>query len=137
MRVASFVAFVVAVFMWSGNASASNCARDNYDHNGSLMEIEVCDGGSIVIAYDRPRAGMRRQGVRSGTLLFEGRSNDGIHVSGTARVFKRGCGPATYRVSGRWSNDGNRLVMRGRAPVRRGGCAIRRYRNDRLVFDLQ
>lgn len=30
-------------------AAASDCARDLYDHNGSLMEIEFCDGGSVVI----------------------------------------------------------------------------------------
>lgn len=137
-RVLGFLALTgtVLVFSLAGPdvTTASNCSRDHYNHNGSLMLITVCDGGHTVIEYENPRAGMRRQGVTPGTLLFQGTSGNGNQVSGNAYVFRRGCAPAGYWVSGRWSNNGRRLVMNGQAPVRSSNCSIRRHRNDRLVF---
>ncbi|MEM8878083.1 MAG: hypothetical protein AAGD23_09460 [Pseudomonadota bacterium] len=115
-------------------ASASNCALDFYNHNGSRMEVTMCDNG-VWIHYDNPRQGMRNQGVQSGDLLVDGSWAGQNGINATARVFKRGCGVATYPVSG--SVQGNRIVLYGQAPVRGGnGCSITRYRDDQLVFDL-
>lgn len=81
---------------------------------------------------------MRKQGVTPGTLLFRGNfwESGGVNlrkVNGTAYVFKRGCKPAGYKVSGYWLEDGT-LEMNGSAPVRGSGCKITRYRQDNLVF---
>jgi hypothetical protein len=128
---AAAVALMVSVL--AQPASASNCALDFYNHNGSRMEVTMCDNG-IWIHYDNPRQGMRNQGVQPGELLVDGTWAGQNGISGTARVFKRGCGAATYPVSG--SVQGNRIVLVGQAPVRGNGCQITRYRDDRLVFDL-
>lgn len=111
------------------------CDSASYDHNGSLMEVHVCEG-RMVIEYDRPRSGIAQQGVRPGTVLFRGRVEKmyrGAKVGGRAHVFKRGCQPAAYHVNG-WMDDKGVMTMEGRAPVRRNGCAISGHRNDVLVF---
>lgn len=115
------------------NTHASHCAQDLYNHNGSVMEIFFCDEG-LNIAYDVPRAGIRKHGVKQGTLLFEGSVSHSGLISGQARVFKRGCRAALYPVSGR--QKGNRIVLNGQAPKRRSDCSIKGYRSDRLVFTL-
>ena len=79
---------------------ASNCAIDQYDHNGSLMEMQVCDGGGMSISYLRPRQGLVAVGVLSGTLLFDGVEHAGGAISGQARRFSKTCGPITYPVTG-------------------------------------
>lgn len=130
---AGFALSALVVTASSNNANASNCATDIYGHNGSQMEVIWCDEG-VNIAYDRPRSGLRKHGVNSGTILFEGQSN-GIAIYGTARVFNRICGEAAYEVEG--DITANRIVMRGKAPVRdTSTCGIKRYRDDTMVFDL-
>jgi hypothetical protein len=128
------MAMALVVSLFAQPAAASHGATDLYDHNGSRMEIIMCDEG-ISISYDRPRQGMRNQGVRPGDLLVEGTWTGQNGINATARVFKRQCGAATYPVRG--SIVGNRITLYGEAPVRGGnGCAVTRYRQDTLVFDL-
>ena len=115
-----------------GAADAAACDRWRADHNGSTMRVVKC-GGALTISYARPRPGMRRQGVVSGEMLFDGSVSRG-RVRGQAAVFKRGCGPAWYFVSGRMSPSG-RITLSGRAPVRGAGCRTTRSRDDYLVFD--
>lgn len=132
-----FIVTLAAFICWlvlAPTAEASNCARDQYMHNGSLMDYEVCDGGRITISYARPRPGMVRQGVRQGTLLFDGYSGASGVINGTARLFSARCGVVTYAVSGR--EDGNVIQLNGTAPIRGAGCAVTRYRQDNLVFTL-
>ena len=123
---------LAAVALAVSPAHASDgCGGAIYDHNGSSVAIDHC---TDTIRYVRPRSGMRRQGARSGTLLFSGVGLDGSgRVSGTAYVFKRGCGPAGFHVSGRWRSSG--LVLVGDAPVRGSGCRVTRYRRDVLNFN--
>jgi hypothetical protein len=113
--------------------TANACDSAPYDHNGSLMEAHACNG-KFVIAYDQPRSGIVSQGVRSGTVLFTG-TISGNQILGIAYVFKRGCEPASYPVSGRMGN--NVIILEGYAPVRRDGCRITGGRDDRLVFTGQ
>jgi hypothetical protein len=128
------MAMAMLVSVFAQPAAASHCANDHYNHNGSRMEVMMCDDG-ITISYDRPRQGMRNQGVRPGDLLLEGTWAGQDGINGTARVFKQQCGAATYPVSG--NIVGNRITLYGQAPVRGGnGCAVTRYRQDTLVFDL-
>ena len=116
----------------SSPASASNCAMDSYDHNGSVMEVTFCDY-TMHIAYDAPRKVLARHGVSSGTLLIDAKTWGNGHVKGNARVFKRGCGELAYKVQGRIYGD--RIALSGVAPVRDSDCSIVRFRNDHLVFD--
>lgn len=117
---------------------ASDCDRDFYSHNGSMMEIDACPDGGFTISYENPKASLRKHGVGPGTLLFEGRFWDtggmGLRkVTGTARLFKNGCPPALYQVDGYWLED-NVLEMSGAAPVRRKGCQASSTRRDDLRF---
>ncbi len=122
------------VLLAPSQASASACAVDDYDHNGSRMELQVCDGGGITISYLNPRSGLIPHGVRNGTLLFDGTEQANGVISGQSRLFNKRCGVITYAVVG--SRQGNSIVLRGSAPVRDRNCQISRHRQDTLVFSL-
>jgi hypothetical protein len=131
--VALFTVMALAPFMREAHASA--CSTDAYMHNGSLMEVQLCDGGAITISYTRPRPGMAKAGARPGSLLFDGFEGPGGAINGQSRLFSARCGVVTYAVSG--SRQGNTIVLNGTAPVRGGaGCGVTRYRQDNLVFTL-
>lgn len=125
---------VLAVGSPNAPSHASACAVDEYDHNGSTMEYQVCDGGEISISYVRPRSGLRPHGVREGTLLFNGSENRNGRITGQARIFNNHCGEITYSVSG--TSQGGSIVLNGQAPVRNKSCRVTRYRPDRLLFTL-
>ena len=106
-------------------------------HNGSYMILWHKSENVIVIDYGRPRAGMREEGVTEGTRFFD-RQVAGNHISGHARLFKGGCAPAMYPVSGTITYYRARIVLRGPAPVfERHSCGTARYEwnaNSTLVF---
>jgi len=130
------IAFLIFAFS-SPNAQASNCSIDDYDHNGSRMEVQFCapanaSNTDVFIIYTDPRPSLIKHGVGNGTLLFEGiRRSDGS-ISGQARLFSDRCGEITYQVSG--SQQSDRIVLRGNAPRRDGNCRIKSTRPDTLVF---
>lgn len=106
-------------------------------HNGSRMTV-VIDGSYVEIRYDRPKSGLRKHGVRSGTVLFTGELR-GRNMEGEAKVFRQGCAPEQYWVSGRYSSAMRRFALRGEAPRREsGGCDVVDYTssgsNARLQF---
>ena len=120
-------------------AHAESCTI-TADHNGSLMELRV-NNGQAQIVYARPKASIARVGVTPGTVLFSGVQSGG-NYSGQARVFRSGCAPALYNVSGSIrvvGEVGRRLTLTGAAPVR-NGCTVTGYTmnsgNARLDFDL-
>jgi hypothetical protein len=93
-------------------------AGELFDHNGSLVELTRPDG-AVEIRYKEPRKGLQ---LPPGTLLFRGELRNGM-VRGEAFVFKNGCAPAGYAVSG--SREDGVLVLKGTAPRRaKSGCAI-------------
>ena len=51
---------ILALATFSGEARASACSTDAYMHNGSLMEVQICDGGALTISYTQPRPGMAK-----------------------------------------------------------------------------
>jgi|SRR5665811_156182 len=134
-RVLLLVAASLALGLVASPVEASNCATDAYDHNGSLMEMQVCDGGGMSISYTRPRRGLIGVGVTSGTLLFEGVEQAGGAISGQARRFDKTCGPVLYPVTGH--NHGGSIILRGNAPKVDGNCRVVGYRDDKLLFTLQ
>lgn len=110
------------------------CDSAFYDHNGSIMEVHVCDG-QMTIEYDKPRSSLRKHGVRPGTVLFRGEvySVTGAgKINGQANVFLKGCGSKSYEVNG-WM-EGNTITMAGQAPVRGSNCKINKFRSDKLIF---
>ena len=134
-RLPLLVSAALALGVSASPAAASNCAVDEYDHNGSLMEMQVCDGGGMTISYVRPRRGLIGVGVRNGTLLFDGVEQAGGVISGQARRFDKTCGPVLYAVTGH--NHGGSIILRGDAPKVDGRCRIIGYRSDKLLFTLQ
>ena len=136
--VCSGLVFAILSFAGVPDASASDCDRDYYSHNGSMMEIDACTDGQFTISYENPKSSLRKHGVVPGTLLFEGRfwESGGINlrkVTGTARLFKKGCAPALYQVDG-YLLENNVLELSGTAPVRKNGCRTTSSRQDNLRF---
>jgi hypothetical protein len=64
----------------------------------SDMRLEIA-GETLKYFYLNPRAGIAEQSVMRGDLFFEGTMVGGQYV-GTARIFKRGCVPISFPVSG-------------------------------------
>jgi hypothetical protein len=129
----SFIALVFLLFWTGGQAWASNCAVDEYDHNGSVMEVQMCDDG-LFISYAVPKKSLAKIGVRPGTMLFEGTiSNIGV-VAGTAYRFSAACGDIAYDVTGAIRSSS--ILLDGQAPVRNKRCQITEYRYDELLFTL-
>lgn len=96
-----------------------------YDHNGSLMTVDFEKG---TIRYTRPKAAIAGT-VQPETLLFEGtftresEVDDRMSIQGTAYVFKKGCDPAPYPVTGALS--GSAISLWGSAPSRtKNSCAV-------------
>lgn len=90
-----------------------------YFHNGSEVLVDERAG---VIRYDVPKASIR-SAVSKGTVLFRGTFAASGVVTGTAYVFKAGCEPAPYAVSGR--SQGSTIALKGNAPRRApNSCAV-------------
>lgn len=114
-----------------GTLAVPALAADSiWDHNGSEM-LWQADGASRVISYQSPRPGLP---VAPGTVLFEGQrvDHDGQPntpdiLEGTARIFREGCPPAEYWVSGAVIDE-THVVLYGAAPIRAAsGCAVTGY----------
>lgn len=128
------IATLIGFGIMSSPSFASNCAVDEYDHNKSLMEVQVCDG-TLDISYKQPRQGLRDAGVKADDVLFEGKvSRTGV-VTGLARLFSAKCGPITYQVTGAIRNTS--ILLEGEAPVRNAKCKVTKYRSDKLLFTLK
>lgn len=106
----------------------------SWDHNGSRMTL-TASGSERKFTYAVPRDAIARQGVRPGTLLFDGNRN-GDAYAGRAFVFKAGCLPLEYWTSGRVSHDQRSVTLRGNTPKRGDGCAVERYVEETLTFTL-
>lgn len=110
-----------------------------WDHNSSAMRVEQ-SGNSIRILYSRPKSSIRKHGVRGGTVLFHGRISSSGQINGTAYIFRQGCRPAGYTVSGsvRVSSGRARSITLSGASPQRSGCRVvgytRNSSNSRLMF---
>ena len=137
------IATLLGLFAGAPGATAQDyCGTDEWNHNGSAMDVHICSG-EVSIFYKRPRAALLASGVGPGTLLFRGRFlpqeitgdttvDEVSRLAGTAYVFRAGCPPAPYPVRGTMHA---RIELSGEAPVRGGGCRVERHRRDVLVFD--
>lgn len=112
----------------------------NMMHNGSeVAVIQDFNGGvgKTQIEYSKPRTGLS---ATSGTLLFTGTYDSKRNwYKGHAFVFKKGCDPIAYGVTGTQTGAG--IVLVGAAPRRdRNSCEIIGYATPRdkgwsLVFE--
>jgi hypothetical protein len=102
------------------------------DHNGSTVELNRSRSGAVEIRYTVPKPSLS---IAPGTLLFRGSEHNG-RISGQAFVFKDGCQPAGYDVSG--ARQGGYLVFEGSAPRRGSGCSLagvsKKSGHSRLMF---
>lgn len=105
-----------------------------WTHNGSLMRL-IAKGAGRRFVYQEPRAGLKAQGAKRGTVVFEG-VRDGLSYSGTAYIFKKGCDPQGYPVTGEVTADERRITLYGQKPKVAGNCRVLTYIDDTLVFDL-
>jgi uncharacterized protein len=104
-------------------------------HNGSTVQMRTTGDNRVEMRYTSVRPGIP---AREGALLFRGTTTANGRIRGTAYVFKRGCPPAGYEVSGEQTNS--RIVLHGAAPVHGDGCDIIGYdassHNARLEFTI-
>ena len=105
-----------------------------WNHNGSEMKL-IASGKQRRFVYEIPKAGLASAGIKPGTTVFKG-ARDGNEYSGTAYIFKKGCDPQGYPVSGSVSNDERTVTMTGQRPHVGNGCSVDRYSDDTLVFEL-
>ncbi|MET1047130.1 MAG: hypothetical protein ABWX70_10595 [Hyphomicrobium sp.] len=91
--------------------------------------------GTIEVEYDDPKVPFALQSA----TVFRGRMLPDGAVPGTAFLFKEGCQPAGYVVTGRFDMKRGRLLLAGAAPVQPGStCEVRGFdpasRNATLLF---
>lgn len=115
-------------------ADSDAAVGSRWSHNGSVLVL-AAKGYSWQLFYEAPRVGIRKAGAEQGTLLLDGQARGG-EVSGTAYVFAGRCGAFPYKVAGRMSRDGRRVVLSGQAPrIDPRGCRVSGNLDDELVFE--
>jgi hypothetical protein len=130
---------IIVVLLFLIFCERSALAQNPYSafmkQNGSTMRVEVGatseDAASVLIYFFRPHHRLSMEGVKRGTLFFDGTAyyEQGL-LAGIARAFKYGCKPFTLEVQG--SFDKARGLEKGftlRVPLRRfqrSGCALDR-----------
>ena len=86
----------------------------DYDHDGSRVRLTE-EAGRIVITYVAPRPGLP-DGVRPGSVLFDGQRINGHDIEGMAWMVDGTCGAIDYFVSG-FMGEGA-FTLTGAAPLR-------------------
>lgn len=127
-------AVLIAVNASPSMADPWENASSFWAHNGSIVGLEA-QGSHRRFVYAVPRPGMQAAGASEGSLLFDGESS-GRSYSGVAYIFSGQCGPTPYAVHGPIVDNGQRIVMQGRAPRVAWNCQTTGYFNDTLVFTL-
>jgi hypothetical protein len=116
--------------------SAAALADSYWDHNGSLMRL-VAKGSERLFYYEKPKDSLRQSGVRPGTLLFNGTTQN-ERYEGVARRFSKHCpeSPLEYWVTGNVVRPQGQLqvVLTGPRPVHQRCQETGKIVEDRLVF---
>jgi hypothetical protein len=102
---------------------------------GSSMYL-AAEGNRRKFFYESPRADLLSLGVRKDTMYFDGEF-EGENLRGIAHVFVRNCPPLGYRVTGKLSNNGRQITLRGNSPQANAECQIvsERERAITLVYE--
>lgn len=102
-----------------------------WNHNGSTMGLLV-RGTERIMIYVDVRKGLSGL-VEPGMVLFSGNTLDGKYI-GKARRFSKGLPPIEYNVEGPILDNGGRVLMRGKAPIRNADGTVNRVIDDQLEF---
>lgn len=106
-------------------------------HNGQRFTM-VADGAKRRIHYVEPRAAVRNQGVTPNCMLVDGEMKDGKLVA-KAHIYREKCGMYGYDVEGAFTDDMDRIELKGAAPIPAEDCRIIRSDpagpNSVLVFE--
>jgi hypothetical protein len=115
-------------------AAFAQSPPSTWEHNGSTVQL-FANGAKRQFYYQNPRPGMQQEGVRPGTLLFDGQRR-GSQYSGTAYMFSRACGAVGYAVSGAVSADDRQVTLYGNAPRLDAYCRVSGSAPDVLIFNF-
>jgi uncharacterized protein YecT (DUF1311 family) len=125
MRSSSTRSALAAVALATLGTSPLAAAESTWNYNGSSVLL-VEDGGSVTVTYIEPRPMLKKENVKQGTVLLKA-SLDGSTLKGTSYVFRGGCDPAPYEVTGRYVSGGSQrtLELEGVVPRRAvDSCAL-------------
>jgi hypothetical protein len=114
------------------SGSFSLPSTSGWNHNNSIMSIRSA-GDRVTIFYDQPRQGMIDEGVRRGTVVFDGKRT-GNRLSGTSYVFDRNCSPIPYPDDGVVSSEQEIVLSGRRVPTQLASCQPVAYRVDPSIF---
>jgi hypothetical protein len=105
----------IAISVWPNAAPPVPEAPSGslWEYNGSTLSLTV-DGMQWKFHYETPRRELVEMGVQRGTLFFVGQKG-GRGYRGFTMVFSR-CGVSPYSVRGEISEDGQTILLRGKAP---------------------
>jgi hypothetical protein len=107
--------------------------RSIWTHNDSAVFL-VTEGKALKFYYQKPNFRLDGTGAKPGTLLVDALV-DGDSYVGTAYIFSKKCGSASYPVQGSGIGD-RRIELKGKAPVRNAACKQIDTRDDVLIFDF-
>lgn len=131
---ATIASTIIAATLTGLAVTAQSAQASCWNHNGSTLRL-VANGNNRSFYYVRPKAVLRRAGVRNGTLLFNGRKN-GDWYSGTMRRFSRFCPgvPLEYYVEGPVAVSQLKVTVDGSYKIHRQCKNTGRISFDHLVF---
>jgi hypothetical protein len=130
-----FTTASVAPAASSPTAGGGAAADGIWSLSGSAMYLAV-EGNRRKVFYESPRADLIPIGVRKDTLYFDG-DLEGETLRGTAHVFVRNCPPLGYPVTGRLSDNGRQITLRGKSPQANSECQIVSERDRAITLVYQ
>jgi hypothetical protein len=129
--------FLTVGVILAGGSSLASAQASQWDHNGSLMRLEV-DGKKTRFVYEDPRGALAAAKVKSGTVLFDGKEKKDGRLEGYAKLFRKGCDPVDYYVEGAYDKEKGEILLQGQAPLYSGeGCKITGYTDEGSASSLQ
>lgn len=131
---AAIASTIIATTLTGLAVTTQSAQASCWNHNGSTLRL-VASGNRRSFYYVRPKAVLRKAGVRNGTLLFNGRKN-GNWYSGTMRRFSKFCPgtPLEYYVEGPVAPSQTKVTVNGDYKVYRQCRNTGRTKYDHLVF---
>lgn len=119
----------------AGDAPAAVPVGSRWAQGGSFMQLRS-NGAKREFYFETLTDELASQGVKPGTLMFEGKK-DGNRYVGMAYAFAKDCKPKAYAVTGDISGDEKQITLRGKAPRLDGRCRVNGEKEDEIVFVFQ
>ena len=103
-------------------------------HRESILTLDGKGDGRRFV-YVKPNNAAAAKGAKKGTLRFNGRVTDNNFI-GSAYYNGGKCGQQLYPVRGRVSRDGQRVLLKGKAPGLNSKCSVVGHKRVSLIFNL-